>query len=141
VIAAVLGGLRLGEGGEGGDAEGDGETDGELESTGVTSSSANAAAAGRSVVVAVRIAGAAFLAAFFTSVTSDALAATARRALTGALARTVRAEVEASANIVSGGGACVCVAPRADSARGVDARRGRHAPEGPARSHDSLRSG
>ena len=31
MIAAVLGGLGLGEGGEGGDAESDGETDGELE--------------------------------------------------------------------------------------------------------------
>ena len=43
---------------------------------------------------------AALEAAFFTSATRDARAETARRALTGALARAVRAVVLATANIV-----------------------------------------
>ena len=50
--------------------------------------------------MAVSTAGATFLAAFFTSATRDALAETVRRALTGALARAVRAVVLATANIV-----------------------------------------
>jgi hypothetical protein len=79
-------------------------------STGVTSSSASAANAGMMVVPATRAILLALAIIFLVaSVAKDALATTAvRRALTGALARTVSAVVLTTANMF----VCVCVCRR-----------------------------